>query len=335
MALLKRFSPPANLSELPDASRETWSEVVHVDVAGFAEVHPHFFDPMGTETITDAALAEVAWLAFPATLLHGAPSDAARWAAADASRDRQDEYCEWSVARDAAGNLTAVTFTTETPEYYGHLAIVEPDLLAELYAGFMGRTVKPEELQDADGNYDPRNPLNTSTEGRIAHLSQGTNTLGAAIRLAAEATDLYVEADGSPVINQQRLVVCGGLGEPLRNSDPQIASAVNNLSTGGAEITLADPLGLYIHDFLFGDVGAPGGLEPQELWHVERGDDGFAVRARFELPPESGFRTSDVKVGGVPLTFGAQLADRVRVKIRVIAQPSEVERSIKTCRRAA
>lgn len=332
---LKHFAPPANLAELSETSRHSWSEVRHIDVAAFVDVHPHFFDPLVSAIIPGVTTAEVVWSAFPATLFHGAPSDAARWAAADASRDRQDEYCEWSVARDAAGDVTAVTFTTETPEYYEHLAITEPDLLAELYAQFIGRPINPEEMQDSEGHYDRHNPLNVSTEGVIVHLSQGTNTLGAAIRLAAEATDLYVEEDGSPVLDQQRLVICGGLGEPLRNSDPQIASAVNNLSAADHEITLADPLGLYIHDLLLGDIEAPDNADPRDFWHVERGAGEFVLRARFEVPSDFGFQTSDVNVGGSPLRFGAQLADRVRVKIRVVARPAKQRPSIRKCDDAA
>jgi hypothetical protein len=40
----------------------------------------------------------------------------ARWRAADASRDVQDEYLEWSVLRNSEGNIIRVVFTCEGPE---------------------------------------------------------------------------------------------------------------------------------------------------------------------------------------------------------------------------
>ena len=39
----------------------------------------------------------------------------------------QDEYCEWSVARNADGKITKVMFTTEGPEYWTYLAKAQPE----------------------------------------------------------------------------------------------------------------------------------------------------------------------------------------------------------------
>ena len=39
--------------------------------------------------------------------------------AADASRDVQDEYLEWSVIRDDENRIISVTFTCEGPEVCG------------------------------------------------------------------------------------------------------------------------------------------------------------------------------------------------------------------------
>ncbi len=39
-----------------------------------------------------------------------------RWLIADGSRDYQDEYLEWSVARDEDDNVVIATFTCEGPE---------------------------------------------------------------------------------------------------------------------------------------------------------------------------------------------------------------------------
>lgn len=39
--------------------------------------------------------------------------------AADASRDVQDEYLEWSIIRDDENRIISVTFTCEGPEVCG------------------------------------------------------------------------------------------------------------------------------------------------------------------------------------------------------------------------
>ena len=44
----------------------------------------------------------------------------------------QDEYCEWSVTRNAAGKITKVMFTSEGPEYWKYLARVQPDTVLEV-----------------------------------------------------------------------------------------------------------------------------------------------------------------------------------------------------------
>ena len=58
----------------------------------------------------------------------------------------QDEYCEWGVERDGDGVITRVTFTTEVPEYFEHLAERDDDRLLATYHELVGPQVKLEEL---------------------------------------------------------------------------------------------------------------------------------------------------------------------------------------------
>lgn len=119
--------------------------------------------------------------------------------------------------------------------------------------------------------------------------------------------------------DQQHLVRCGRLGEPDRNSDPQIAAAVNNLAAQGAETTLDDPLGLYIDGLLTGEMEALGGADPAEFWTIERWSEERIVRASYEVPQERGFTVSDLRIGGRPIEFGAQLADLVQMRLTAVA----------------
>src|SRR4029453_18185275 len=105
----------------------------------------------------------------------------------------------------------------------------------------------------------PDNVHNDSTRGRPAHLMQETNTLEAAVLLAAQATVLRHDAAGNPVTSAMALVRCGRLGEPRRNSDPQIAAAVNDAAATGAEISLQDPPGLHLDQLVVGGLERAGG----------------------------------------------------------------------------
>ena len=133
----------------------------------------------------------VSWVAFPAALR--ATSQLERWKLADGSRDLQDEYCEWSVTRNKARKITRVTFTTELPEYWEHLFETAPDQVLRLYRKLVDPAVKPSDLRNPDGSYKPENRWNTSRSGRLVHLIQGSNNLGAAIDLVARATVLRIK----------------------------------------------------------------------------------------------------------------------------------------------
>lgn len=319
MAPLEQFSTPAGLEELPAPARAAWSTLVESIFARVTQGDfPQFYDPSKTDTGADAALKTVRWAAFPATLLIDATSERGRWEKADSSRRVQDEYCEWSVERDAGGKLVRVVFTSEVPEYWRHLFASDPDLVVEHYSQWSGRDVSADELTDAAGEYVPANPLNRSTSGPISHLIQNSNNLGAAVSLAATATILRVDG-GQPVTNPAQLVECGQLGEPRRNSDPQIAAAVNDLCTQGAQITLADPAGLYIDGILTGEMETPDDTDPATFWKVERGTPERTLRASFEVPADAGYVVGDIEIAGRAIEYGAQLADNVQIKLTAVA----------------
>ena len=45
-----------------------------------------------------------------------------------------------------------------------------------------------------------------------------------------------------------------------------------------------------------------------------------AVRASFAVPEDRGYVVGDMKVNGVHITFGAQVADEVRVRIGAVVK---------------
>ena len=320
MAKLARFDTPARLAELPEGSRLAWSEMVAGLFDEFTPAFPQFYNPTVVDTPSGLTPAPIAWPAFPARVTREVGLRSVRWDRADTSRDEQDEYCEWSVERDDNKKIMRITFTTEVPEYWEHVATHDPDLLLGLYREHVDPSVQLDDLFD-NGVYVRENKWNNSTKGRLAHLIQGSNNLRAAIELVAEATVLRARKDGTPVTDRQELIVCGDLGNPFRNSDPQIAEIVNDAAAMGTEITLLDPVGLYLDALLSAGMETPDGADAADFWHIERGTPEHTLRASFAVPGERGYSVGDIKVNGRLITRGAQVADKVRVRTHALVKP--------------
>jgi hypothetical protein len=334
MAILSQFDTPGLLDELSKDHRFAWSDKVDGMMAGMidkftGQPFPQFYNPTVEDTPAGLRPAQIVWSAFPAQVRQAQGRGAARWDRADSSRGVQGEYCEWSVERGDDGKITRITFTTEVPEYWEHVAQKDRDLLLELYHQFVDPRVELDDLFDDGGEYvggredDPSNQWNRSTEGRLAHLVQGSNKLKAAIDLVARATILRMRQNGTPVTDRQELVRCAKLGEPLRNSDPQIAKIVNDAAALGDEVTLLDPVGLYLDEFQSAGIESPDSADAAEFWQVERGAPGHAVRASFAVPESRGYVVGDIKVNGLHITRGAQVADNVSVRIDAVVKPGD------------
>jgi len=328
---LKQFAAPGKLTELSKAGLKAWSaRLSELFDAVAAPGGRHFYDPTTSDTPGDAQSAAVTWPAVPGRLLSRRLSPERRWEVADHDRNQQDEYCEWSVLRDG-DKVVRVTFTTETPDYYDHLMDVDPTLLVNLYEDATGGKVSVDELRDENGLFDATNRFNSRTDGPIVHLMQFSNNLRAAVILAAEATVLRKNKDGRAIRHPQTLIVCGGLGDERRHSDPRIASAINNLVAQRFEITLANPPGLYLDRFITTGLATPDGTDPRSFWTIERGEPGHALRARFEVPPELGYTLGDINLAGGPIVAGAQLAERLSVRIEAVARSAAFEPRRRSC----
>lgn len=329
MPVLRAFDPPGHVDDLAAAHHDLWNDKVQGVFEEFSRDFPQFYNPAVDDTPAGLTPAVIAWPAFPARLIREVGPGPVRWERADGTRDEQDEYCEWSAERRDDGKITCITFTTETPEYWKHVAQHDPDRLLELYGTLVDERVERADLFDG-GVYNPRNKWNTSTSGRLAHLVQESNTLGAAIKLVADATILRMRDDGTPITDRQELVACSGMGDPFRNSDPQVAEIVNDAITLGTEVTLMNPVGLYLDQFLAAGIETPDGTDPATFWHVERGAEGFAVRARFEVI-ERDYVIGDLRIAGRPITHASQVADEVRVRTTAIVKPGTHQPERRRC----
>jgi hypothetical protein len=258
-----------------------------------------------------------------------------------------DEYCEFHVTRDAQGRIKRVTFTSEPPEYWQAMhGDTLPDvnnepkyefngdkqLMLDLYREYVSPDVELADLECHEDFYDysdpnkpdivyPKgayNPYNHwNTTGGIMHLTHPANSLSAEINLGAMATILRVK-DDRPVVDPDQLISCAQYGGLNRTSDPTIGSTVNELAALGAWITLRNPVGLSMHHLDLAGFATPSG-DPVDasFFQVLRGveADGLIERAVFEVPEGEGYTVSDIRIGGVPISGGSQIAEHIVVNI--------------------
>jgi hypothetical protein len=262
----------------------------------------------------------VEWAAFPR-------SATATNTQIDADRFRwQDEYVEWTVTK-AAGKVTRVIFTTEFLAYYEALARIGPAELtaavkavmpaanpkvSELFGpGFTAATasaLSEEARASKFRNFAQQNPWVNGQKG-ILCLAHGSSTLGALFRL------VDVASIPNPAVPAN--AICGTLGGncvPDRNSDPNIAAAVQTLSQNDRSFSLADPAGIEISTL--GGIWRLGNQEidindkttNQGVWKLTRGNR----RGELTVP-------ANLVLDDNPITSGAQVAAALRVKSSVVS----------------
>jgi len=264
---------------------------------------------------------------------------------------RQDEYCEWEVVRDDKTNkITRVVFTSEPPEYcmflyetgVPTLKTFARNLLIRIYQRRCDETaIKLSDLEttDDDGNtvYDPGNRWNNKC---CVHLQQPNNTLGAEINIAALAAIVRKQSSGTSISDISELLKCSlvpllkagdAFGEPSRQSDPAIGSKVNQLARENRFITLENPVGLYMASLDTSGWTTPDGTDAQEFWHVINGiadkdpSKAMIVRAEYKVPASKGYTVSDIKIGGVPIGFGGQIAEHLEMRLGAAFGPKDID----------
>ena len=141
MPTIAAFDPPANINDMSPLQRQAWHETLsswfdeNIAVIGGTSGanRSQFYNPC-LESTDPPSIAEtdgtITWQGFPKVLenQYGVGTQQA-WQRAEELRNGpngpfrpQDEYLEWRTERDAADQITRVTFTCEPPEYWEALA---------------------------------------------------------------------------------------------------------------------------------------------------------------------------------------------------------------------
>jgi hypothetical protein len=244
----------------------------------------------------------------------------------------QDEYCEWRVVRDDAGNIKKIIFTSEPPEYYQFLwddpyhvgASQTRDLLVALYRERTGNaSITLADLMDASGQYDWYNRWNNDY---CVHMQQPNNTLGAEINIAARSCILRKSnrGKGTLIKDAQQLIDCAQYGNSQRQSDPNIGAAVNLFARENRFVTLQNPVGLYMTGLDTTGWTAPDGRDPQSFWNVIKGvadtdaTRAMIVRAEYSVPDSLVYTVSDIKIGGLNIKYGGHIAAHIQMRLGVL-----------------
>ena len=330
MPILARFAPPANQPDFTtEKQRNDWSArisrffdqaVARVDA--FPEVREsQFYNPTKVDTPATARDAVIFWPGFPRQILNrfpgnkrGAFAAADQIAAGPPAFRNQDEYLEWHTTRNAAGKITRVVFTCESPEYWEFLAATDPALLVKLYRDLTGvNTIRRSDLI-VGGRYNRRNRFNVS-RGAV-HLTHPANTLSAEIFIAADATVKRKDDAGDLITDADELIECAGFGAPGRASDPHIGDEVNKAARAGFAIAIKDPVGLYINTIHDDTWRLPDGTSAKgKLFRIRRGTPGLALNVVFEAPAGSNFVLGDCRIDNQPIEFAGQIAEKIDVAL--------------------
>ena len=271
--------------------------------------------------------AEVPWISFPRTA--NAPDidiDENRFSGGPSDTGFQDEYVEWRVERNASGNVTSITFTTEFPEYYEALAGVSEEALRtgiedvlpgaaptteELFGpGFDPDSANQTARQRQFVRHLPINPWQNGLKG-ILCLQQPFNTLSALFNLVGECAILLPGSTTSACSNASS-GACG----PDRNSDPKVCTAAQELRRDNQVVALEDAAGIRILELggiwkLDGQqIDINDAAQSQGVWQITRN----GRRAILNVTPT-------LTLGDDPITTGTQVSRVLRVGARVVSAP--------------
>ena len=317
MALVTRFDTPASQRDLPAGSvfYDNWHNFLasHLNTtAGTGTAIGEFYDASEVDVDVLAERALV-WMAFPRQVLVAHRDDRrAAFIEADsdvATRNPQNEYCEWRVTRNAAGKITKVIFVTESPEYWTELWAVDRPAVVALYRALVSPAVVEADLRAlGPGNvYNKFNRWNT-TDG-IVHLIQSINTLTAALGLTQGSIHTGAARDNYETAPPG-----------LRTSvDPRVKFDIGALARKPLAITLREPIGLYITGY--DDTGwtKPNGTPVGDYWRIVRGSPGQILRLEYRVPPGAGFVVGDIRIGGRRIEWGGQIAEHVTCTVGGVA----------------
>lgn len=317
-----RLLPPGGLTsdlndddDLLDAWSAELGRRLDEKIAGLGSGDVQLFNPL-THPRDDLQPRPVLWLTMPAFLANARKRPAALaegdLPANEKTRRQQIEYSEWFTHHDDAGRVIAVDVTTELPEYWTFLSEKVPDKVVELYKTYVSADARREDLFE-DNVYNPLNRFNSNLGAM--HLTMSINTLNDALGVTAGATRWL--RTGDEIIDGQ---FCNGFTTLDAHADPALYTNINRLAREQRAITFQNPVGVYILGLDLDGWLRPDGRPVTRDDVVARTRGVPPVRMRIE---GRGFPLWQSTIGGEPIAFGTQIAERLTVGVIYAVGPAE------------
>lgn len=172
------------------------------------------------------------------------------------------------------------------------------------------------------------------------HLTHPTNTLGAEVNLAKDASKVR-DCDALPPPTpaepsaEVRRIACAQYGGINRSSDPLIGLGVGDTVNTGLKLSLTDPVGLYIARCDLSSLKGPNGETVADAMTVVRGQDDTneprMVRVRIEAPAAAGFKLGDCTFTNRPLRRGGQVARLITMTLYVQTYTDAADKTSASC----
>ncbi len=313
MPLLKRFDTPAFLKDVPATSPfyDKWNSFISKLMGGTTkgDAGGVFYNPTKTDVKINAEKF-MTWMGFSRELMlnnSGSVDKSGAFIAAEADiakRLPQIEYFEWRVEK-ANGKITKVTFVTETSDYYEQLWKVDRAAVVKLYKKLVDPAVVEADLH-IKGAYNKFNKWNT-TDG-IVHYIHPANSFEAAIGLSRDAV-----RSAAPFSDNYESTPA--LFNKPTSADPRISFDIHMLIRKGLQVSLKNPIGLYIAGWENSGITHPDGSPAGNYWKIVRGVPGMVLRLEYEVPASLGFVVGDLEIGGRKIEYGGQLAEHITVSL--------------------
>ena len=349
------YDAPGRADELTGELRARWNEVVGRAFDGQAGRTTRFFSRDPGVLVEPRRSDAVKWPGDPGKPAYCVGEQMARTLAdwgITGRRAVQLEYCEYLTltARDATGaqRPKRVEVTTEFREFWSCIAMHDPERVRAMAAGVLGfepswedlygvtdpHAMTPEErgigfghacaghgndrrLRDAGVPAQPTGRLNAERALFMTHPINGIDDLIYVVVFGAHA---YCVAQGDGRRRANGDDVFSAFEVPhlaCNHSDPTISLGTYDVVFDGAQVAIADPLGMYIRRPNLGLFSYRGEPLPEDWVRLSRGIEGHFMRLDFGPPDDHEAFLDDITISvgasDEPLTGGYQLLRELEI----------------------